>query len=173
MKNLKRVSKTLFLNNFIRDLSFFPIITFLKPVKILSGEQLYHVRCFLRKYNISINRIKGSFLKLSLLKFFEQKDSSILKIGPAFFIVNADLFSFLESLKILKYIEIFFVPFFVKMNNLIINHHAFSEFLNIIKRRGDFSMYFFFSFPLFFFIFYINFFFNFLLYRKMFSEFFF
>lgn len=172
MKNLKKVSKTLFLNSFIKHLNFFPIIIFLQPIKILSGEQLYHVRCFLRKYDISINRIKGSFLKLSLLKFYEQKNLSTLKVGAAFFITNINFFSLFESLKILRYIDIFFVPFFFKINNSIISPYVYNSFFDILK-RNNLSIYFFFTFSFFFFIFSINFFLNFLLYRKMFSEFFF
>jgi len=171
MKNVKKVSKTIFLGTFVRYLNFFPFIIFLQPIKVLSGEQLYYIRCFLRKYNISINRIKGSFLKLSLLKFYDHRELSTLKIGPAFFVFNENLFSFLGSVKILQHINIFFVPFFFKINNFVLSQYVCNTFFDIVK-KGGLSLHFFFAFPFFFFVLSLNSFLNFLLYKKMFSEFF-
>lgn len=173
MKNLKRVSKTLFLAYSMKHLNVFPFIVFLQPIKVSSGDQLYNIRCFLTKHNIAINRIKGSFLKLGISKLYKCKALVDLNIGSAFIISGTNAFLFLESLKVLGFINEFFIPFFFKVNNVIISQYAWSFFLSILKKSSGASIHFFFLFPFWFFIFSLNFFLNFILYKKMFSEFFF
>jgi hypothetical protein len=141
----------------------------------MSGEHFFLVRSFLRGYNVSLIRIKGSFLKLSLDNFLFDKGKGMnfffLKNGTLFYVFGEGFSNFLFYLKVLKRVEMFFRPLFYKVLNCFFSSDLWQELFQIItdEKRNVF-IFGFFPFLLNFFVFILCL--NFFLYRRVFLEFF-